>query len=389
MDYLNNILISIIVPVYNVEQYLAQCIESILKQTYKYLQIILVDDGSTDGSGSICDKYKEIDERIIVIHQQNKGLVGARKAGLYMATGQYIGFVDGDDYINKEMYQSLLDYAITENADVVHSAYFIDKWGVEREYIKYNKTIIESINEHEKFINSIFLSETGVAPSIWSKIFKCDLIKECYKDVDNLSSYGEDLICLISVCMKQCRIALIDKAFYHYRVRNESLSHKKNNNSTERDFILCDNIKRVLIKNGVFDKYKKNFWSFAKNQFIASIENDSDNEFLIQKYAFPEPEVLQNKKIVIFGAGRVGKDYYSQMSRYNRCDVVAWVDSYPKKNKYEYIDVMSIDSIHKIEFDILIVALLNKEDACDVIEELKQHGVDTKKIIWKKPHMNI
>ena len=137
MDYLNNILISIIVPVYNVEQYLAQCIESILKQTYKYLQIILVDDGSTDGSGSICDKYKEIDERIIVIHQQNKGLVGARKAGLYMATGQYIGFVDGDDYINKEMYQSLLDYAITETADVVHSAYFIDKWGVKREYIKY------------------------------------------------------------------------------------------------------------------------------------------------------------------------------------------------------------------------------------------------------------
>ena len=385
----NTPLISVIVPVYNVEQYLRKCIESIINQTYEYLQIILVDDGSTDDSGKICDEYKAIDERIIVIHQKNKGLVGARNTGLEVANGEYIGFVDSDDYVDREMYDSLLKYAMLENADMVHSGYYVYKWGTERECINFNRCIIEKQSMHENFLDEILSLKTNVAPSIWSKLFKRELIKRCYEDVEDMSSYGEDLICLISVIIQPCRIALYDKAFYHYREREESISHIKKSNSLEKELALCENIKKVLIKNEVYSKFQNSFTRFLKLHVCISLEKDSDNEFIIQKYAFPEPEVLQNKKIVIFGAGRVGKDYYSQMSRYNRCDVVAWVDSYPKKNKYEYIDVMSIDSIHKIEFDILIVALLNKKDACDVIEELKQHGVDTKKIIWKKPHMNI
>ena len=131
----NTPLISVIVPVYNVEQYLRECIESITNQTYNHLQIILVDDGSTDDSGKICDEYKAIDERIIVIHQKNKGLVGARKTGLEVANGEYIGFVDSDDYIDREMYDSLLEYALLENADMVHSGCYVYKWG-QKENVK-------------------------------------------------------------------------------------------------------------------------------------------------------------------------------------------------------------------------------------------------------------
>ena len=99
--------ISIIVPVYNVEKYLEKCIDSILNQSYQNLEIILIDDGSTDNSGSICDEYKKKDQRVQVIHQKNQGQSSARNAGLNIAKGSYIGFVDSDDWIEQNMYEKL------------------------------------------------------------------------------------------------------------------------------------------------------------------------------------------------------------------------------------------------------------------------------------------
>ena len=118
--------ISIVVPVYNVEEYLEECIESIIKQSYPNIQIILVDDGSTDSSGLICDKYAQNDSRIEVIHQNNAGVVEARKAGLKRTIGEYVGFVDGDDYIDENMYERLLEYALQENVDIVHTGYWYE-----------------------------------------------------------------------------------------------------------------------------------------------------------------------------------------------------------------------------------------------------------------------
>lgn len=110
--------ISIVVPIYNVEKYLDQCVKSIINQTYKNLEIILVNDGSIDNSGKICDKYKRQDNRVIVIHKENGGSSDARNVGIQIATGKYIGFVDSDDYIEKDMYEFLYNNMINENADI-------------------------------------------------------------------------------------------------------------------------------------------------------------------------------------------------------------------------------------------------------------------------------
>lgn len=110
--------ISVIVPVYNVETYLRECIDSIINQTYKNLEIILVDDGSTDSSPAICDQYAQKDRRILVIHKGNGGASDARNAGLDVATGDYIGFIDSDDYIEADMYEVLLNNAIKYKADI-------------------------------------------------------------------------------------------------------------------------------------------------------------------------------------------------------------------------------------------------------------------------------
>ena len=113
-----NNLISVIIPVYNVENYLDECIQSVLQQTYKNLEIILVDDGSTDNSGVICDEYKDKDTRITVLHQKNGGISKARNVGIEYAHGEYIGFVDSDDFIHPQMYELLYAAIHKEQTDV-------------------------------------------------------------------------------------------------------------------------------------------------------------------------------------------------------------------------------------------------------------------------------
>ena len=116
---MNNIMISIIIPVYNVIDYIEEALDSVIHQTYQNLQIIVVDDGSTDGSGLVCDEYAKKDKRITVIHQENKGLSAARNAGLDIAKGEYIAFLDSDDAFHREMIEHLLGVAQNENADII------------------------------------------------------------------------------------------------------------------------------------------------------------------------------------------------------------------------------------------------------------------------------
>ena len=120
-------LISIIIPVYNVEQYLSRCIDSVINQTYKNLEIILIDDGSTDDSGEICDEYALKDNRIKVMHKQNGGVSSARNEGLDISKGNYIGFIDSDDFIEKDMYEFLYDLLTKNNCDISCCNKFIFK----------------------------------------------------------------------------------------------------------------------------------------------------------------------------------------------------------------------------------------------------------------------
>ena len=115
----NDITISVIVPIYNADRYLDKCIDSIIMQTYTDLEIILIDDGSTDGSLKICQKYEEQDKRVVVIHRENSGLVAARKLGVKYAHGEYVTFVDADDYIDWDTYEILMNQLDSSNVDIV------------------------------------------------------------------------------------------------------------------------------------------------------------------------------------------------------------------------------------------------------------------------------
>ena len=211
-------LISVIVPVYNVEKYLRKCIDSIINQTYRNLEIILVDDGSPDNCGAICDEYAAEDSRVKVIHKKNEGVSVARNEGLEKSNGELIIFIDPDDFIENEMLADMHDNIIKYNVDVVCCGYFIEK--LDEMIRKYPNRGIFSSNE---LIEKLFSME--VFSVIWNKMFKKSVL------LDNKNKYiqfpigiymGEDVLWLTRV-LKRCKEGYcIDKCYYHWIRREES-----------------------------------------------------------------------------------------------------------------------------------------------------------------------
>lgn len=374
-------LISIIVPIFNIEKYVSECVESIIQQTYENIQIILVDDGSTDKSGEICDKYALSDSRIEVIHQKNQGLVLARKSGLEKAIGDYIGFVDGDDYIEPDMYEELLKVIRKHDADLVHSGFIKG----DKRIINFKGEVIEFNNrkDREDFIRMFILYSPGyITPSIWSKVFKAEFIKECYNKVPNNTQYGEDLI-NFCVCIEKCsKIVLFAKAYYHYRYRKESITNGIDLNSLKMLFRYYVHICNMVAGYECYDELEEFLIDEFYNNILHKIRAFENKDFQMARYYYTQPEGLQGKKIVIYGAGAVGRDYYAQISRYTDCDIVAWVDIQPEKYHYPYIKLYGIEALEQIAFDVLIIAVSSEKIAYEIKEQLVQKGVDENKIMW-------
>lgn len=208
--------ISVIVPVYNVAPFLDQCISSILRQTYTNLEIILVDDGSTDKSGKMCDKIALSDSRIKVIHKLNGGLSDARNAGLAIASGQYIGFVDSDDWISKDMYEKLYKHLYKTQSDI--SACGVEMFWPDN-VTKPLTSKYDKILENKEAMEAI-ICERELKQPVWYKLYKSELIKECLFEK---GKYHEDVFWSYQVIAKAKRICVFSELLYHYRQRNNSI----------------------------------------------------------------------------------------------------------------------------------------------------------------------
>ncbi len=214
-------LISIIIPVYNGEKYLSKCIDSILSQTYQNLEIILVDDGSIDSSPKICDEYSKKDNRIKVIHKKNGGVSSARNIGIAESTGDYIGFVDSDDYIELNMYENLFKALKDNNTEISMCGYN------ELENNKITKSIIPNQNtiSGEELLKDIF--EELFRPVVWNKLFKRCLFFNGSNQIcfpENVT-FGEDALMIVSILNATDNISIVHKALYNYNIFNNSLSH--------------------------------------------------------------------------------------------------------------------------------------------------------------------
>lgn len=217
--------LSVIIPVFNSGKYLEKCITSILGQTFTEFELILVDDGSTDGSSEICDRYAVLDKRISVIHQNNSGSVSARKAGVLKATGEYISFADSDDWIEPEMYEDLFKSGY--NSDIIACGFTFSGKGEERYYTNMIDSGIYEGDRLQTVLKSVLFTgryyESGINPALWNKLFKRELIIPLYNMCPLKIRMGDDAMITYPALFLSGKLAVLnDIRAYHYRRYNES-----------------------------------------------------------------------------------------------------------------------------------------------------------------------
>ena len=227
-------MISIVVPVYNVEQYIGRCIESLIGQTYENIEIILVDDGSEDASGAICDQYSEREHRIITIHKENGGLSDARNAGILCAKGNMITFVDSDDFVHPD-YISTLYHNMTEyEADISICRYVQTRENSAKEDRREGQNIYSRTEGLERLLYQY------ISTSVCAKMYKTELFHGV------LFPYGklyEDVVTIFLLFKKANRIVLSDRCLYYYYIRGDSIIHAE---FTKKKFDYIENTKYIL-----------------------------------------------------------------------------------------------------------------------------------------------
>lgn len=240
-EKLTNKKVSIVIPVYNVEKYLEQCLENIINQTYKNIEIILVNDGSTDNSEDICKKYL-YDNRVKIINKKNGGLSEARNYGIKSATGEYIAFVDSDDVISKDFIEVMIEEIVKSNADMVCCRYkrFKNLAEINEESIK--RDIINV--EPREFLKKVLYQndQTLYLVTAWGKLYKRNIFDNIQYPVGKLF---EDLAIIVDVVRQTKKIVCIDKTMYFYRITNDSITNQK---FSIRKMDIIENCNNVLLK---------------------------------------------------------------------------------------------------------------------------------------------
>lgn len=284
--------VSLIIPVYNTEkQYLQKCLESAIAQTYPNMEIILVDDGSTDGSADLVDEFAEKDHRVLVIHQQNGGESNARNTGLRAACGDYIAFMDCDDFIEPQMYEQLVQALEENDADMAISGFY-------REFISENRTLlIENEKEVEPKVFDgkqllRYLYERDAYRSfayMWDKLYRKELmVREdgeliCF---DESMKLGGDVVYLAECALNTKKAVYLDKAFYHYVQRENSGCHlpdleRKQDNIRAYE-IVSDKFAKLGVEAFVQDLIKRIL--VYHSSYAAEIAYEQKNPKLLKKF---------------------------------------------------------------------------------------------------------
>lgn len=262
---------SVIVPVYNCEKYLERCIDSVINQTYKDFELILVNDGSSDRSSEICKKAKKMDRRIVVIDQENQGPGAARNNGIKKAIGEFIVFVDSDDYIENTCLTELQGYLQKKSVDILFKGFKFEnqKNGEILDVV----TLPQGMYDKAEFHSIIkTLIDNDLFGYTWCKVIKADLFRKFHLEFDTQYSLHEDLLLICQLCEKAKNIGILDTTSYHY---------------TKDDNTLCTKFRDDIIEN----------MEFVNNQvfdFYKHINIDNIDEMIVQRAVFSTFLILRN-----------------------------------------------------------------------------------------------
>ena len=272
--------ISIIIPVYNVENYIERCIDSLISQSYINLEIILVDDGSTDKSGEICDRYAVVDNRIKVIHIKNSGRGEARNIGLSQANGQYIGFVDSDDWVEKDLYKYLIENIEETKADISICAYYECLDDIKNKKMLYEKSFVCTGKEALHYTMSNVIGVYWFNIAIWNKLYKKAV-------VENIRFRGreyEDIMYNAEVIYGARNVSYINKCLYNYRL-------------SRKGSIITEGFQRKTIELEM--KFKEERVEFFKRNNEIKLARDAE-------------AVVIHDKLLYYAFMSLSKDNYSE-----------------------------------------------------------------------------
>lgn len=379
--------VSIVIPIYNSQKYLENCIKSILKQSYKNIEIILVNDGSTDDSLLICEKYKKINGNIYIINQENLGTVLARKTGIENATGTYITFIDSDDYIEYDYIETLMQY-MNDNDLVTSGLRWEGSDGVMHDGIlpgNYNIDIDSPV-----VTNMIYAKDNiniGILTNMCGKMFKTNIAQKVIQDVDICVYYGEDGEFVYKYILMCKKIYISDYCGYYYRKNDFSVTH-----IVHEDFLINVN-KLYLSLKKTFEnsEYKEILLAQLEHWISAHIRMAEDKMGFCNcekriKYIMPCKKKVANCNIVIYGAGKVGKDYIRQIKKEKLCKNIMWVDrDWKGKGCIYNIKVESPLAIKLFNYDYIVLAVYNEKIVDEIVYKLEKLNVSRNKIIIEKP----
>lgn len=434
--------VTVIIPVYNAEKYLYECMDSVLNQTLKDIEVICIDDGSTDRSILILEEYRKKDSRLTILRQKNLYAGTARNNGMKIARGKYLSFLDADDIFEANMIEEAYKQAEKVDADiVVFGGRFFDN-DISKAYdypallrtdMLPNREVFEP-DEHFEYLFNF------TTPSPWNKLFRRSFIEESQLSFQECRRVNDAYFVKISLAMAK-RIGIVNKNFIYYRTNNSlslqgslnesplqfyrvlsdikdklvSISKYQMNEKSFRRFCLSFciyNLERLTNENAFIELYNAlreyifeqleikgtssddYYNKYAYNQYM-KIMSYSPTAYLLdnclnqrknvgKEYLFPFGDIRQGSRIILYAAGNVGRKYYKQVQRTRYCNIVAWVDK--SIRLAENIDIKSPDETDMNDCDYLLIAVDRESLAQEIKEELiTDYKVDPAKIVWIRP----
>lgn len=370
-------LVSVIIPIYNAEAYLERCLESVRKQTLQEIEIVCVNDGSTDASGEILQTIALQDDRIRIIEKENGGAASARKAGLEKAAGEYIGYVDSDDWIEPDMYERLYAAAEINQADVVISGYFMDG--------NYTTVQLNQVDEglysgqqieklRERTIYNTKEKQLGISGSLCCKLFRKELLLHVQSEVPDCITMSEDKLCFVHYMLHARSAYVLKEAFYHWCMYPQSMSHKANPQYLIQVNHVYEYFLRLYAHENFTEQMRTQAELYVTELLVHGINKrlGFHREYLLRIDPYWLDALPQNARVAVYGGGDLGEQYLRQMKCRKDISCAAYLG-------FEMPDEQRLAAL---TYDYLLIAVKNEGKAQQIKEAFLKLGVRDDKILW-------
>ncbi len=379
--------VSVVIPVYNTAEYLPKCLDSIIAQSLQDIEIICVDDGSTDSSPNILDVYALRDRRVKVIHKENGGPVSARKVGVLVADGDYIAFVDSDDWIDTNMYEQLYRIAEKNNVEIVTCGFYL-----EGNYTTIHlDTVPQELYREEKMlwlrdraIYNLRERSSGLKASLCYKLFKRELIQIAQSKIPDEIVMADDKMCLLTALLDCNSVYVCHTPFYHYRIRSNSIVHTGSEEYLLKVYEVYRYMKKLYCHKSFTKEMHKQSEIYITELLYKGINTllGFENKNLLWVDPYWMDHIPANAKIVLYGAGDLGKKYRKQIQSRKDIKYVTCVDfAYERLSSDEFL-VESPYAILECDYDYVVITVKNSVKEQEIRKKLLDMGISGERIVW-------